>query len=68
MRRFNARGLVGAVLAVVTTALMAATLVLGMSGATTATKWTGTIGVVMLAAWMVAINVRRRPHSVTPTR
>lgn len=69
MHRFNARGLVGALLAVVTTVLMTTTLVLGVTGAAGASKWTGTVGVILLAAWMVAINVRRRPRqAVAPTR
>jgi hypothetical protein len=69
MYRFNAQGLVGASLAVVTTVLMTATLVLGVTGAAGASKVTGTIGVILLALWMVTINVRRRPrHAVTPTR
>lgn len=66
MHRFNARGLAGAILAIVTTALMTATLVLGVSGAADATRWTGTIGVIALAVWMVVINLRRRP--ITPSR
>jgi hypothetical protein len=65
MRTFNAHGLVIASLAVVTTVLMTTTLVLGVVGEAGATKWTGTIGAGLLAAWMVAINVRRRPRSGT---
>ena len=63
MRTFNAPGLVIASLAVVTTALMITTLVLGVVGEAGATKWTGTIGAGLLAVWMVAINIRRRPRS-----
>lgn len=63
MRTFNAQGLVAASLAVVTTVLMTVTLVLGVVGEAGATKWTGTIGAALLAVWMVAINVRRRPRS-----
>lgn len=61
MHRISALGLVIAVAAVLSTGLLMATMVLALSGATGACTWTGTIGVALLAVWLVAINVRKRP-------
>ncbi|MDQ3786677.1 MAG: hypothetical protein M3422_05455 [Actinomycetota bacterium] len=66
MRTVSALGLVVGISAVVSTVLFALTVVLAMTGATGACVWTGTIGAVLLAVWLVAINIRRRPVR-TPT-
>lgn len=61
MRTVSAHGLVIGFSAVMSTVLFMLTLVLAMTGATGASMWTGTIGAVLLAVWLMSINIRRRP-------
>ncbi len=64
MRTVSTQGLVIGFSAVLSTLLLMLTPVLALTGATGASTWTGTIGVALLAVWLVAINVRRRPVRV----
>ena len=57
---FTARGLAIVSLGFATTVLLTTTMVLGMTGAVGASTWTGTAGVVMLAAWLVVATGRPR--------
>ena len=64
MRRVSAQGLVIGFSAVLSTLLFILTPVMAMAGAVDASTWTGTIGAALLAVWLVAINIRRRPVRV----
>ncbi|GAB1510362.1 hypothetical protein [Actinophytocola sp. KF-1] len=68
MRTVSAQGLVIGFSAVASTVLLMLTPVLALTGAMGATTWTGTIGAALLAVWLLAINVRRRPARATAPR
>ncbi|TDV44273.1 hypothetical protein [Actinophytocola oryzae] len=56
-------------LGVAASSLLGATLVLGVTGATGACTWTGSIGAVILAIWLVALNGKPRArHEEAVTR
>jgi hypothetical protein len=60
---FDAGDLVVLVLGAIAALLLGTTLVLGLSGSTTASTWTGTAGGITLAMWLMAMggNGRSRP-------
>jgi hypothetical protein len=65
---FTAGALVATLLGVVTTLLMGTTFVLGLFGNTGVSTWTGTIGAVLLATWLLVINGKRRPRRAKTPR
>ena len=68
MRTVTAQGLVIGFSAVGSTVLFMLTPVLALTGAMAACTWTGTIGSALLAVWLVAINIRRRPTRAAAPR
>jgi hypothetical protein len=65
-RSCTARGLLVGFLAVTSTALLVTTLVLGLMGMVGATTWTGSIGVALLAMWLVSLSGPRRAARKRP--
>ena len=60
-------GVVVLVLGLAATALLGSTLVLGLTGDTTAVTWTGTTGCVSLAGWLLAVNGHARSRAAGST-
>lgn len=65
-KRVKAGVLIVVLIGIITTVLMGATLVLGVTGSADASTWTGTTGAVLLAVWLLAINGKRRPRRKSP--
>jgi hypothetical protein len=67
-RSITIRGLLVATLACAATILLVCTMVLGFTGASSASTVTGTLGTILLAAWIVTVNIRRpRRDAVVPS-
>jgi hypothetical protein len=58
----SAGALVVVFLGVAATSLLGTTLVLGVTGATGPSTWTGAVGTILLAIWLVALNGKHRPR------